>query len=128
MRKMLSDLILDLAKCLNRKTCTFTLCVFRLRHFPRSKIESESICLKKYYIITIFLIECFGLYLTKSKNGFPIVLSNLARKGSRGFFQERKLIFVCQMACIYLLNSHGGTRSFDFDITYFYPIIVTPYP
>ena len=31
------------------------------------------------------------------------------------------------MACIYLLNSRGGTRSFDFDITYFYPIIVTPY-
>ena len=31
------------------------------------------------------------------------------------------------MACIYLLNSRGGTQSFDFDITYFYPIIVTPY-
>ena len=31
------------------------------------------------------------------------------------------------MACIYLLNSCGGTQSFDFDITYFYPIIVTPY-
>ena len=31
------------------------------------------------------------------------------------------------MACIYLLNSRGGTRSFDIDITYFYPIIVTPY-
>ena len=31
------------------------------------------------------------------------------------------------MPCINLLNSCGGTRSFDFDITYFYPIIVTPY-
>ena len=30
------------------------------------------------------------------------------------------------MAYIYLLNSRGGTRSFDFGITYFYPIIVTP--
>ena len=25
------------------------------------------------------------------------------------------------MPCINLLNSRGGTRSFDFDITYFYP-------
>jgi hypothetical protein len=31
------------------------------------------------------------------------------------------------MAFIYQVNSRGGTRSFDFDITYFYPIIVTPY-
>ena len=31
------------------------------------------------------------------------------------------------MACIYLLNSRGGPQSFDFDITYLYPIIVTPY-
>ena len=31
------------------------------------------------------------------------------------------------MACIYLLNSCGGCQSFDFDITYFYPNIVTPY-
>ena len=32
------------------------------------------------------------------------------------------------MACIYLLNSHGGPQSFDFDITYLNPIIVPPYP
>ena len=31
------------------------------------------------------------------------------------------------MACVYLLNSRGVPRSFDFDITYCYPIIVTPY-
>ena len=31
------------------------------------------------------------------------------------------------MPCINLLNSRGGTQSFDFDITYFYSIIVTPY-
>ena len=31
------------------------------------------------------------------------------------------------MACIYILNSRGGIWSFNFDITYFYPIIVTPY-
>ena len=69
--------------------------VFRLGHFARSKIESESIFLIKYYIITIinFILERFSLYLTKPKNGFPIVFSNLARRGSRVFFQARKLIF-----------------------------------
>ena len=43
----------------------------------------------KYYIISIlnFFLECFGLYLAKSKKGFPIVFSNLARKGSRVFFK-----------------------------------------
>ena len=58
-------------------------------------------------------LERFGLYLTRSKNGLSIVFSNLARKGSRVFFQARKLFF-CPMACIYLLNSRGGPRSFDF--------------
>ena len=56
----------------------------------------------------IFLESC-GLYITKSKNRFPIVFSNLAQKGSRVFFQARKQIF-------YLLNSRGGPQSFDFDI------------
>ena len=31
------------------------------------------------------------------------------------------------MACVYLLNRLGGARRFDFDITYLYPIRVTPY-
>ena len=67
--------------------------VFWLGHFARLKIESISTFLIKYYTKTILIfLECFGLYLTKSKNGFPIVISNLARKGS-GFFQDRKLIF-----------------------------------
>ena len=68
--------------------------VFRLGHFARSKIEYESIFLIKYYIITILKkkLERFGLYLTKSKNGFPIKFSNLARKGLGFFFRSRKLI------------------------------------
>ena len=41
-------------------------------------------------------------------------------------FSSQKANFFCQMACIYLLNSRRSPRSFDFDITYFYPIIVTP--
>ena len=70
--------------------------VFRLRHFAKAKIESESSVLIKYFLITIlnFFLERFGQYLKKSKNGFPIVFSNLARKGSGVFFQARKLIFL----------------------------------
>ena len=58
---------------------------------------------------------------------FPLCFQILRGKGSRDFFQARKLFFFCQMACNYLLDSHGSTRSVDFDITYLYPIIVTPY-
>ena len=73
--------------------------------------ESESACfsdralqeiqnlifLIKYFIFTtLFFLGGRGidLYLTKSKNGFPIVFSNLAQNGSRVFFQGRKLIFL----------------------------------
>ena len=100
--------------------------VFRLEHFPRSKIEFESIFLIKYYIITIlnFFVERFGLYLTKSKNGLPNVFSNLARKGSRVFFFKLGSKFFCQRACINLLNSRGGPQSLDFVITtYSYPLL-----
>ena len=51
-------------------------------------MESESIFLTKSYIVSIlnFFLERFGLYLKKSKNKFPIVFSNLARKGPGFFF------------------------------------------
>ena len=65
--------------------------VFWLGHFAMSKIESESRFPIKYYIITI--LNFFWSVLTKSKNGFTIVFSNLAQKGSRGFVQARKLFF-----------------------------------
>ena len=68
---------------------------FQFKHFPNSKITSENRFLKKYYIITILIIlKRFGQYFQKSTNGFPIVFSNLARKGSGFFFQARKLIFL----------------------------------
>ena len=63
--------------------------VYRLGHFARSKIESESTFLIKYYIITINFFQRFGVSV---KNGFPIVFSNLAQKGSGVFFQATKLI------------------------------------
>ena len=63
--------------------------VFWLGQFARSQFKFESSFPIKYYIITVlnFFLERFGLYLTKSKNGFPIVFSNLAQKGSRVFFK-----------------------------------------
>ena len=61
--------------------------VFRLGHFARLKIEYLSTFLIKYYTKNILIfLECFGLFLAKSKNGIPIALSNLARKGSGFFF------------------------------------------
>ena len=59
-------------------------------HSPRSGIKSESSFLITCYIITVlnFFLEPFVQYLTKSKNGFPIVFSNLARKGSGVFFSS----------------------------------------
>ena len=68
--------------------------VFWLRHFANSKIEFESSFPIKYYIITILKkIGAFLPIFNKVNKGFPIVFLNLARKGSRGFFQARKLIF-----------------------------------
>ena len=83
--------------------------VFRLGHFARSKIESESIILIKYYIFTILKkkLERFSLYFQKSKNGFPIVFSNLARKGSRFFFPARKLIFFAKWLVFTYLTAVG---------------------
>ena len=117
MRKMFSDSILDLGKCPNPKTHESESACFQVGHFARSKIKSKSIFLIKYYIITI--LKKFGAIrciFNKVKNGFPIVFSNLALKGS-GFFFKLESKFYCQMACIYLLNSHGGPQSLDFVIT-----------
>ena len=68
--------------------------VFWFGHFPRSGVESESSFLIKYYIITVlnFFLERFGQYLKKSKNGFPIVFSNLARPMGGGNFRDTILV------------------------------------
>ena len=67
---------------------------FRLGHFSRSKIESKSIFLIKYYIFTILnFVWAFRPKSKKVKKLISIVFSNLGRKGSGFFFQARKLIF-----------------------------------
>ena len=92
-------------------------CVFRLEHFPRSKIESESIFLIKYFIIT-FLKTIEAVFFNKVKKRISHCILKFSAEGFRVSCQARKQFF-CQMACIYLLNSREGPQSFDFDITYF---------
>ena len=83
MRKMLLDSILDLVKCPNWKTCTFM-------RFPVGALPEIQNWIWKHFSYKVQYnyyskkMERFGIYL-KSKNGFRIVFSNLARKGS-GFF------------------------------------------
>ena len=112
-RKMLLDSIFDLGKCPNRKTHESESAFFWLGHFARSKIKSESIFLIKYYIINSKKKRAFWPLFNKVKNGFPLVFSNLARKGSMGFFQARKLIFLPN--CLYLPTKQPwGSPKFGF--------------
>ena len=58
------------------------------------------------------------------KMDFPLYFQIL-RGRVQGFFFKLGSKFFCQMACIYLLNSRGGTQSLDFVITtYSYPLII----
>ena len=95
----------------------------------RSRIYSDSIFLKKYYIIAILKKKKIVLWFifNKVKKGISHCIFNSCAEGFKGFFKARKLIFFGQMACIYILNCRGDPQSFDFDITFLYPIIVTPY-
>ena len=95
MRKMLSDSILDLRKRHNRKTCTFT-----FMRFPPGALPEVQNWIWKHFSHKVLYtyyskkkLECFGSYLTKWKNGFPIASINLARKCSGFFFKARNLIF-----------------------------------
>ena len=85
---MLSKSILDLGNCPNRKKHESESAFFLVGALRKVQNRTKSSFPIKYYVITIlnFFLERFSPYLTKSKNGFPIVFSNLARKGSRFFF------------------------------------------
>ena len=67
--------------------------VFQLGYFPRSKIESDSIFLIKYYIITILKkIRAFWPIFNKVKKWiFPCIFKACA-EGFQVFFQARELI------------------------------------
>ena len=127
MKKMLSDSILDLAKCPNRKTCTFTFMRFSFgalsevqnwiwKHFSHKVLYN--------YCSKIFL-EIFGSYLRKSKMDFPLHFQILRERVWDFFLQARKLFFFAKWL---VLNNCEGPQGFDFDMTFLFPIIVTPYP
>ena len=61
-----------------------------------------------------FLSQEVAYFEWEVKNGFPIVVSNAARKVSGVYFHVRVLIFH-QMPCINLLNNRGGRQTLSFD-------------
>ena len=95
-RKMLSKSIFDLGNCPNRKAHEIKSACFLIGALcnVQNPIWNQFSHKVLYNYYSNFLLERFNLYLTKSKIGFHIVLSNLARKGSGFFFQGRKLIFL----------------------------------
>ena len=114
---MLSDSILDLAKCPNLKTHTFTFMSFPVGELPNVqnwilKHFSHKV-LYNYYYKSFFW--AFWFIFNKVKKIISHCILNLARKGSGFFFLKLGSYFFC----IYLLNSRGSPQSFDFDITYF---------
>ena len=94
MRKMLSDSILDLRKCPNRKMHESEHAFFP-GHFARSKIESESIYLMKYYIITI--PKNWGAFQPTfnkvKKMDFPLYFQILHRRFQGFFFKLGSYFF-----------------------------------
>ena len=62
---------------------------FQFDHFPKSKIDFESSFEMRRSIFILFL-ERFDQQQKKLKIGFPIVFSNLARKGLGGFFMPER--------------------------------------
>ena len=62
-------------------------CVFRLGHFPRSKIDSEIIFLIKYYIITILKkIGAFRPFFNKVKELISHCIFKSCAEGFKCFF------------------------------------------
>ena len=96
----------------------------------RSKIKSKYIFLIKYYVINILKkIDAFRPLFNKVKKLIFHCIFKSCAEGFRFFLFKLGSKFVCLMACIYLLNSRGGPRRFDFDITYYlsnyrYPLVL----
>ena len=90
MSKLLSNSILDLAKCPNQKTCTFTFMHFPIGALPEVQNLFWNLFSHKVlynYYSNFCLFEFFDLYLIKSKNGFPIVFQILRGRVQGVFFK-----------------------------------------
>ena len=77
----LSESIFDFGKWSNWKYANT-----RQKLIPKTDFKWEC----PYYYSKFFL-ECFGQYLEKSKNGFPIVFSNFQLARADSFFRDRPL-------------------------------------
>ena len=89
MRKKFSDSILDLGKGPKPKTHESESACFQVGHFARSKIESKSIILIKYYIITI--LKKFGAIrciFNKGKKWISYCIFKSCTEGIRVFFSS----------------------------------------
>ena len=75
MRKMLSDSILDLGKCPNRKMHESESACFPVGALSevQNRISKHFSHEVLYNLYSYFFLERVGLYLTKSRNIFPIV-------------------------------------------------------
>ena len=87
MGKLLSNSILDLAKCSNQKTCTLTFLRFPIGALPGSKIYSKSIFLIKYYIVTILKKNwSVSTNIYKVKKRISNGIFKCCAEGFKGFF------------------------------------------
>ena len=73
--------------------CIWKLCGSLTTSQSRKLIRKTDLKLECPYYYALKNLERFGQYLKKSKNGFPSVISNLARKGSGVYFHAGVLIF-----------------------------------
>ena len=87
-------LIFDFGKWSNWKYTSKRIGVFSVLPLPEVKnLFRTQIWNENVYMTILIFFERFAQYFKKSKNVFPIVVSNLERKGSGVYFHARVLIF-----------------------------------
>ena len=119
MGKMLSDSILDLGKCPYRKRHESESACFPVGTLPKVqnriwKHFSHKVLYN--YNSKFFFVERFGLYLTKSKNGFPIVFYLNSKVRVHG------LVFLFQMNRSFLLENEKKNTIISGPLYPIFPI------
>ena len=108
---MLSDQILDLRKCPNRKTHeSESAC------FPVGALPNESIFLIKYYIITVIKKNgAFWPIFNKVKKWISHCIFKSFAEGVKGFFSSQGANFFAKLLCLYLPTKQPwGSPMFGF--------------
>ena len=121
MRKMLSETILDLGKGPNQKMHESEKACFLVGALRKVQNQIWKQLLYNYYYKKI---GAFWLIFNKVKKWISHGILKSCMEGFGFFFFKLGSLFFCQMACIYLLNSHVGPRCLNFVITtYSYPLL-----